>query len=456
MAKNICLIGGDVGSLFLGHYLRQHKLNVKLLSIKKKCNFINTQYNKSNIFECGYYHSFILNSSQSSYLSSLLRELKLEGEIIESNKYSSNISFLNCDGRIYKINKYIPQICYFIFKDYFFHKFVNVKKNERLKEFVLKYCNKKIYEDLITPYCYHHFGYSPEHILMKSYFPNFLQRLENEKSLFKSIKCLNGDNNKNSNLFQKNKKVVRFKEGNVLLTNKLIDHFDLYPNTQHFRNIQNLKIICRKGKVKVSIGRNVIRCDDVVLCLNPLELKNMLKKKKFQIENKKVLIKHLNSFRCKRIKITNVCYKKNVLPLSQSLESLMLVKQNEKNKIISLLYDHNIFSQMGLNSSTEKTSTHEILYETRLRFMSSETKDEKCVEEINTFLQDILKLKEGPDLVIGDTYNVFLFNERLDKAFKKLINKKYKQLKIFWIFFFFKNLEFCLRETKNFCNNYYS
>lgn len=125
--RNICLVGGGTDSLCLSYYLQKKKVNIKLLTVKKKCNLINTRYYKSNIIEGGMYYSFTLNNKYDSFFS-LIKDLNMEPQIVERNKYSNNISYLSENGKFYKINKYLFRICFFILKDYFFRSSINVEK----------------------------------------------------------------------------------------------------------------------------------------------------------------------------------------------------------------------------------------------------------------------------------------------------------------------------------------
>ncbi|SCM19442.1 conserved Plasmodium protein, unknown function [Plasmodium chabaudi adami] len=453
--RNICLVGGGTDSLCLSYYLQKKKVNIKLLTVNKKCNLINTHYYKSNIIEGGIYYSFTLNNKFDSFFS-LIKDLNMEPQIVERNKYSNNISYLSENGKFYKINKYLFRIIFFILKDYFFRSSINIEKDERLSEFLLKNVDKKLCESLIAPYLYYHFGYSSDHILMNSYFPDFVKSVHKNKSILKAIISSNNNpkNDKpsgNSNVSFKNKIIFRFKDGNVALTNKLREYLDQCGNIQRIENTRNFKIEQKGNRIKVNVGRESIKCNEVIFCLNPFELRNLLKKKNIKIKNKNSMIKYLFKFRSKKIMIANVCYKKNVFPFSHTLESLLLIKKNLENKLTSLLYDSNIFPQFSQNEANIE-SLHQTL-ETRLRFTASEQDEEKLKRQIFSFLKNVLKIKEPPDLVIIESHTVFPFDEIVDKNFKKLIQKKNKKIKIFWDFAFFKNMEFCLSKTKNFCDN---
>ncbi|CAD2088059.1 conserved Plasmodium protein, unknown function [Plasmodium vinckei brucechwatti] len=396
--RNICLVGGGTDSLCLSYYLQKKKVNIKLLTVNKKCNLINTHYYKSNIIEGGIYYSFTLNNKFDSFFS-LIKDLNMEPQIVERNKYSNNISYLNENGKFYKINKYLFRIIFFILKDYFFRSSINIEKDERLSEFLSKNVDKKLCESLITPYLYYYFGYSSEHVLMNSYFPDFVKSVHKNKSILKAIISSNNNhkNNKpsnNSNGSLKNKIIFRFKDGNMALTNKLREYLDQCDNMQRIENTRNLKIEQKGKRIKVNVGRESIKCSE---------------------------------------------------------ESLLLIKKNSENKLTSLLYDNNIFPQFAQNEAHIE-SLHQTL-ETRLRFTASEQDEEKLKLQIFTFLKNILKIKEIPDLVISEPHIVFPFDEMVDKNFKKLIQKKNKKIKIFWDFAFFKNMEFCLSRTKNFCDN---
>ncbi|CXI18614.1 conserved Plasmodium protein, unknown function [Plasmodium berghei] len=453
--RNICLVGGGTDSLCLSYYLQKRKVNIKLLAIKKKCRLINTRYYKSNIIEGGMYYSFTLNNKFDLFFS-LIKDLNMEPQIIERNKYSNNISYLSENGKFYKINKYLFRIFFFILKDYFFRSSINVEKNERLSTFLLKNVDKKLCENLITPYLYYYFGYSSEHILMNSYFPDFVKSVHKNKSILKAIISSNNNHknnkpSKNSNGSLKNKIIFRFKDGNVSLTNKLREYLDQCDNMQWIENTRNFKIEQKGKRIKINIGRESIKCSEIIFCLNPFELRNLLKKKNIKIKNKNIMIKYLFRFSSKNLIITNVCYKNNVLPFSHTLESLLLFKKSSENKLISLSYDNNIFPQFTQNQTCIE-NLHQKL-ETRLRFTASEQDNEKLKLQIFSFLKNVLKIKETPDLVISEPHIVFHFDEMADKNFKKLIRKKNNKIKIFWDFAFFKNMEFCLSRTKKFCDD---
>ncbi|ETB58394.1 hypothetical protein YYC_04002 [Plasmodium yoelii 17X] len=456
--RNICLVGGGTDSLCLSYYLQKKKVNIKLLTVKKKCNLINTRYYKSNIIEGGMYYSFTLNNKNDSFFS-LIKDLNMEPQIVERNKYSNNISYLSENGKFYKINKYLFRICFFILKDYFFRSSINVEKDERLSTFLLKNVDKKLCENLIAPYLHYHFGYSSEHILMNSYFPDFVKSVHKNKSILKAIISSNknhknnenNENNENSNGSLKNKIIFRFKDGNVSLTNKLREYLNQCDNVQWIENTRNLKIEQKGKTIKVNVGRKSIKCREIIFCLNPFELRNLLKKKNIKIKNKNNMIKYLLKFSSKKLIITNVCYKNNVFPFSHTLESLLLIKNNPEHKLISLLYDNNIFPQFTQNQ-TRIENLHQTL-ETRLRFTASEQDSEKLKLQIFAFLKNVLKIKETPDLVISEPHIVFPFDEMADKNFKKLIQKKNKKIKIFWDFAFFKNMELCLSRAKKFCDD---
>ncbi|SBT75500.1 conserved Plasmodium protein, unknown function [Plasmodium ovale] len=417
------LIGGGIDSLCLGYYLQKNTCsNVTLLSLKRRCPFVNTHYYDSQVLETGWYYSFV-QGSESSLLSSLLRDLRAEGDVVESNRYSSSISFIDEHGKIYKY--------------------------ERLNSFISKHIDDKICNNLIFPYCYHYFGFSPRHVLMGSYFHSFVERTKEEnKSLVKWLISRHNTDEKKSSFFIKKKKNVKFRGGNIILAKKIKDHLQLCSNTRWVGNVQNLQVRCKRGSIQVRIGREVLKCEEVILCLNPLELKTILKRKHFHLKNKHILIKFLSNFCANKIKIANVCYRKNILPFSHSLESLLLFKQNEMNNVISMLYDSHIFPQVDENNPVKSP------FETSLRFMSFQCDVKKCKEEIKTFLRDILKVKEHPDLVVSNNFSVFPFDERLDRMFKQLLKKRCKKLKIFWTFSFFKNMEYCLSEAQKLSRDY--
>ncbi|ETW19383.1 hypothetical protein PFFVO_01742 [Plasmodium falciparum Vietnam Oak-Knoll (FVO)] len=243
---------------------------------------------------------------------------------------------------------------------------------------------------------------------------------------------------------------------NLLLTNKSTNsintyhhkknviekgHYTFALNDESYLSLSLLKSLHLKQK-----GREVIKCNEIILCLNPSELKYFLKKSKLEKKKKNILLQYLSKYDTSKIRITNVCFKKNVLPLSHSLESLLLIKKNEKHKIISLLYDSNIFPNcIPIEEEDDKD-----IFQTRLRFLSRECDHTLSNIEINYFLENVLKIKEKPDLVVGNTHHVFAFNKNVDVIFKKLIHKYLKRIKIFWSFCFFKNLEYCLRQAKEF------
>ncbi|EWC89424.1 hypothetical protein PFNF54_01807 [Plasmodium falciparum NF54] len=399
------VIGNNLDSLSLSYFLQCKKLNVNLLLTNKSTNSINTYHHKKNVIEKGHY-TFALNDE--SYLSlSLLKSLHLKQKVVERNRYSNNVSFLDVKERKYKINKYLFRIIYNLLKDYFSNKSINIGKNETLNNFILQHFDKKICDNLIAPYCYHYFNYSPENVLMRSFFPQFVEKIEGKKSLIKFLFS------KKASLssISKKQKIFRFMGGNNLL-----------------------------------LGREVIKCNEIILCLNPSELKYFLKKSKLEKKKKNILLQYLSKYDTSKIRITNVCFKKNVLPLSHSLESLLLIKKNEKHKIISLLYDSNIFPNcIPIEEEDDKD-----IFQTRLRFLSRECDHTLSNIEINYFLENVLKIKEKPDLVVGNTHHVFAFNKNVDVIFKKLIHKYLKRIKIFWSFCFFKNLEYCLRQAKEF------
>ncbi|SBT70413.1 conserved Plasmodium protein, unknown function [Plasmodium malariae] len=441
------VIGGSVDSLCLSYYLQKKNLSVHLLTTKKRCNYVNTYYNNSNVIENGCYYSFILRNN-STFLSSLLKHLNLETEIIYSSTYSNNILYLDENGQTYRINKFLFRLIYHTIKDYFFNKSVVVEKNVRLDRFISNFFDEKICKNLISPYCRHYFGFSPRHVFMRSYFSNFLEKIKEKKSIVKAI--ISPDKN-NALPYTKKRKIFTFRGGNILLTRKLREYLDLSGNVQLTEETKNLRLTCSKGRVKVLIGRDVVKFGEVVFCGNPLELKRILKKAKFDNTNKDIIIKYLFNFCSKKIKITNVCFKKNVLPLSHSLESLLLVKENHKNKIMSMLYDSNIFPHFKRNEQVKNISQEDI-FETK--FLSSATDEQESEREINSFLRNVLNIKEKPDLVVSNCYTVFPHNDNFDQRVKKLIQKKCKNLKIFWTFSFFKDLEFCLSEAEKFCEKY--
>ncbi|KOB61426.1 hypothetical protein PFHG_03176 [Plasmodium falciparum HB3] len=234
--------------------------------------------------------------------------------------------------------------------------------------------------------------------------------------------------------------------GNNVLTSTLVEHLKLKDNMRIINNINNIQMKVKQNRTRLLLGREVIKCNEIILCLNPSELKYFLKKSKLEKKKKNILLQYLSKYDTSKIRITNVCFKKNVLPLSHSLESLLLIKKNEKHKIISLLYDSNIFPNcIPIEEEDDKD-----IFQTRLRFLSRECDHTLSNIEINYFLENVLKIKEKPDLVVGNTHHVFAFNKNVDVIFKKLIHKYLKRIKIFWSFCFFKNLEYCLRQAKEF------
>ncbi|ETW28521.1 hypothetical protein PFFCH_04154 [Plasmodium falciparum FCH/4] len=199
--SSLFVIGNNLDSLSLSYFLQCKKLNVNLLLTNKSTNSINTYHHKKNVIEKGHY-TFALNDE--SYLSlSLLK-------MVERNRYSNNVSFLDVKERKYKINKYLFRIIYNLLKDYFSNKSINIGKNETLNNFILQHFDKKICDNLIAPYCYHYFNYSPENVLMRSFFPQFVEKIEGKKSLIKFLFS------KKASLssISKKQKIFRFMGGN--------------------------------------------------------------------------------------------------------------------------------------------------------------------------------------------------------------------------------------------------
>ncbi|GAW79305.1 hypothetical protein, conserved [Plasmodium gonderi] len=451
--KNICIVGGGIDSMCLSFYLSKNKHRIiNLLKIKKKCNLINTSYSYGNICENGSYYSFAW-SDTSPLFQELLRSIDAQDEVIQSNKYTNNISYMDECGSMYRINKFLVRIIFNLLKDHFWGSSVPISKDERLDSFLSKRLDSKICEDVIHPYCYHYFGYPPKDVLMSSHFPNFMEKMKKGNSLISALRSVN---QKNNPVFTKNKKIVKFRKGNVTLLKKLEDHLELCNNISVISKTGNLRIRCMRRGVKVTLGRKIIKCNEIIFCLNPMELRKFLKNVKFEGNKKDMFVrKYLCNFHSHTLRISNVCFSKNVLPFSHSLESLLLFKRNKQNNLISLLYDRNIFTRCDLlnafgEKGSEKSTPEEDFYETSLRFMSKERDEQKSVEEIKWFLRSVLGVQENPDLLISNVHNIFPINKYHEKKYKKIINRKCTRVKIFWTFYFFRNLEFCLREAKEF------
>lgn len=81
---------------------------------------------------------------------------------------------------------------------------------------------------------------------------------------------------------------------------------------------------------QVRLGRKSIKCEQIIFCLSPPELKGLLRKVIFEGKQMDALVKedtlvkkYLSKFRSHAVRISNVCFAKNVLPLSHSLVSWM-------------------------------------------------------------------------------------------------------------------------------------
>lgn len=445
----ICLIGNGLNALGLAYCLEKQKIikNGFLFLQQHYDDLIKSIFYNSNIIENGFIYSFNRNQN-SVFFGQLLKELNLEENILEINKYSNNISYVDEKGNKYKIGKYIFRILFSLCKDYCINSHLRIDKDDNLYSYLLKCFDRKICENIIIPYCYHYFCCSPFNISLNSYFPQLKEKVQDKRSLIRYFFL----SDKKGSFFSKNNKVFTLKGGNVSLTNKLMNNVNMSSNINVVNSTKSLMIKSEGNKVKIFSGRKKIKHKTVIFCLSPFELKKFLKKTKIKESTKKILLKYLSSsFPSFKIKITTVCFKNNVLPFQYSLESLLLVKENEKNKIISLLFDSNIFPPNKKKDWNEKESTTEDIFETSLRFLSKEQQPKKTLQEIDEFLKNILKIKDQPDLVVSNDYNVFPFNEKKDRVFKKIVSKYLKNVKIFWPFSFFKNMEFCLSETNKFC-----
>ncbi|ETW62350.1 hypothetical protein PFMC_01762 [Plasmodium falciparum CAMP/Malaysia] len=242
--KSISVIGNNLDSLSLSYFLQCKKLNVNLLLTNKSTNSINTYHHKKNVIEKGHY-TFALNDE--SYLSlSLLKSLHLKQKVVERNRYSNNVSFLDVKERKYKINKYLFRIIYNLLKDYFSNKSINIGKNETLNNFILQHFDKKICDNLIAPYCYHYFNYSPENVLMRSFFPQFVEKIEGKKSLIKFLFS------KKASLssISKKQKIFRFMGGNNVLTSTLVEHLKLKDNMRIINNINNIQMKVKQNRTR--------------------------------------------------------------------------------------------------------------------------------------------------------------------------------------------------------------
>ncbi|KMZ82690.1 hypothetical protein PVIIG_02475 [Plasmodium vivax India VII] len=435
------IVGGGVDSLCLALYLSKNKHHIKLLNVKRKCSLLDSHYSKKNVCEVGRHYAFPLSGS-SSHFGELLRWVTAEDEVIRSNPYASNLSYLDECGRTYRVNKFIFRILFCLLKDHLFGASIPNPKEERMSSFIRRRFDANLLESVISPYCLHYFGYSPRDVLMRSHFPEFMDRLEEEKSLVKALRATAKKGS--SSIFAQKKKSVKFAKGNVTLLSKLRDHLELCSN------------------VEVRLGRKSIKCEQIIFCLSPPELKGLLRKVIFEGKQMDALVKedtlvkkYLSKFRSHAVRISNVCFAKNVLPLSHSLESLLLFKRNKQNKLISLLYDGNIFPPQcdgpsGVEDHPGEPSPEGGLYETSLRFMSRETDERKSVEEIDRFLRGVLGVQEKPDLLVSHVHHVFPFDARADQAYKKIIRRKCPRVRLFWTFYFFRSFEFCLQEAKRF------
>ncbi|EUD65199.1 hypothetical protein C922_04328 [Plasmodium inui San Antonio 1] len=448
------IVGGGVDSLCLALYLSKNKHHVKLLNVKMKCSLIDTVYLNNNVFEVGRHYSFSLGGP-SSHFNELLRSVTAEDEVILSNPYANNLSYLDEFGRIYRINKFILKILFYLVKDYLFGSSIPTPKGERMDSFFSKRFGAHLFESVIRPYCLHYFGYPPRDVLMRSHFSDFMNRMEEEKSLIKALRATARTGS--SSIFSKKKKIGKFRKGNVTLVNKLRDHLQLCSNVEVITRRGDLQIRCMRRGVKVRLGRKSIKCEQIIFCLSPPELKNLLRNVIFEEKKKKdtLVKKYLSKFRSHVVRISNVCFAKNMLPFSHSLESLLLFKRNKQNKLISVLYDHNIFPPQcdgpsALEDHPGEPSPEGGLYETSLRFMSRETDERKSVDEINGFLRGVVGVEEKPDLLISHVHHVFPFDARADQVYKKIIRKKSQRVRLFWAFYFFRNFEFCLQEAKRF------
>ncbi|CAA9986535.1 conserved Plasmodium protein, unknown function [Plasmodium knowlesi strain H] len=457
--KSICIVGGDVDSLCLALYLSKNKHHVKLLNVKSKCSLINTTYSNDNVFEVGRHYTFSLGEPSSRF-NELLRWVNAEDEVILSNPYANNLSYLDEFGRIYRVNKFIFKILFYLLRDHLFGSSIANPKDERMDSFLSKRFDANLFESVIRPYCFHYFGYSPRDVLMRSHFPEFMDRLEKEKSLIKALRVTAKKGN--SPMFAKKKKIGKFAKGNLTLVKKLRDHLELCSNVQVINGTGDLQIRCMRHGVKVRLGRKTMKCNEIIFCLSPPELKNLLRNVIFEEKKKDALVeKYLSKFRSHAVRISNVCFSKNVLPFSYSLESLLLFKRNKQNKLISLLYDRNIFPPQcnGCSGLDEyhpgDPSPEGSFYETSLRFMSRETDEHKSVEEINAFLRDVLGVKEKPDLHMSHVHQVFPFDARADQVYRRIISRKCQRVRIFWTFYFFRSFEYCLEEAKRFSDTVY-
>ncbi|KJP87016.1 hypothetical protein AK88_03298 [Plasmodium fragile] len=451
--KSICIVGGGVDSLCLALYLAKQKHQVKLLNVKIKCSLIDTAYWKHNVFEVGRHYTFPFGGSSARF-NELLRWVNAEGEVILSNPYANNLSYLDEHGRIYRVNEFILKILFYLMKDYLFGASITPNpKDERMDSFLLKRFDANLFESVISPYCFHYFGYSPRDVLMRANFSHFMDRLGEEKSLIKTLRAIARKGS--SSIFNNKKKIGKFGKGNVTLVSKLREHLQLCSNVEVITPRGDLQIRCMRRGVKVHLGRKSFKCEQIIFCLSPHELKDLLRNVIFEEKKKDTLLKkYLWKFRSQAVRISNVCFAKNVLPLSHSLESLLLFKQNKQNKLISLLYERNIFpppcdEPSGLEEDYPgEPSPEGGLYETSLRFMSRETDERKSVEEINGFLRGVLGVHEKPDLLISHVHHVFPFDARADQVYKKIISRKCKRVRLFWPFYFFRSFEFCLEEAK--------
>ncbi|ANQ06242.1 Uncharacterized protein PCOAH_00005120 [Plasmodium coatneyi] len=456
-SKSICIVGGGVDSLCLALYLSKNKHHVKLLNVKRKCSLIDSAYFNHNVIEVGRHYTFPLGGPASRF-NELLRWVTAEDEVILSNPYANNLSYLDEFGRIYRVNKFILKILFYLLKDHLFGSSIPNPKDERMDSFLSKRFDANLFESVIRPYCFHYFGYSPRDVLMRSHFPNFMDRMGKEKSLIKALRTIAKKGS--SPIFAQKKKIGKFAKGNITLVNKLRDHLELCSNVQVITPRGDLQIRCMRRGVKVRLGRKSIKCEQIIFCLSPPELKDLLRNVTFEEKKKDALVKkYLSKFRSHAVRISNVCFAKNVLPFSHSLESLLLFKRNKQNKLISLLYDRNIFPPQcdepsGLDEDHPgEPSPEGGLYETSLRFMSRETDERKSVEEINAFLRGVLGVQEKPDMLISHVHRVFPFDARADQAYKKIISRKSQRVRLFWTFYFFRSFEFCLEEAKRFSDS---
>jgi oxygen-dependent protoporphyrinogen oxidase len=383
MTDKICIIGGGISGLVAAFLLKKKGFEVTLF---EKSGRVGGNIQTVNVdgFLIEYAPNSLLRSPR---LVDLIRELKLEGQVLAANP-SNKKRYVLRDGKLKSLPMSILKMAT---SDYFSlearlrllkEPFVRTKSanGESVAGFFERRLGREIVERAADPFIAGIYAGNPENLSIKAAFPRLYELEEKYGSLFIGSLC-----SKTEKADKDFPRTFSFKQGVQTLTDKLAENLGESVKT-NTSVLEINQLANKKWLVKIDSGEDIF---DALIISTPAEAAANL-------------VKNLDASLSEQLK--KICYPPIVMVffgvkkelIAQKLDGFgFLIPGSEKRKILGTIWNSTVFENRSpegfhlLTNFVGGAKNPELLEKT----------DEQIFEIVYKELKDILGLSGKPDLM---------------------------------------------------------